>query len=408
MPERNGGMEGIGGQRLDGLAENNGRGQQSKERKAQAEAGHSLKIAEVGIISTRRGCVPTSIQGLQVLSFVNSRLTIEMQPMHWQSGDKVYLKHTGRWATIARLIGQDMAMVRLPGDPDEIPVHLDDCDFEAPHTSTDAHSAVDDPMERGSFGRLDEGVFLAISLDPASQSDRKAYLFLVNDWNKDLQFETTLRLPRTNDRIRQGQLASGGWAFLFEFPMDQLNDHPDLAIKLWVTGGIRQVALPEFDTRLKAKPVVTRQQENPYLAFHAALFEIPTHRSDAGTIPLKTVRPPHTPPPGKRVTPVPAPADKATFETILDLHAEALFKDPRKYSEVEIFQKQLMKFDQYIEKAIRLGVPKVFVIHGMGKGKLRDAILERSRSHPEVIRAFNEYHPLFGFGATEIDFVDEF
>ena len=327
--------------------------------------------------------------------------------MHWQSGDKVYLKHTGRWATITRLVGMNMAMVRLPGDPDEIPVHLDDCDFHGPEPDTTKPSAAEDILERGTFGSLGDGIFLAVSLDPVSQSERKAYVFLVNDWNKDLHFETTLRLPRVNDRSRKGPLPAGGWISLFDFPMDLLNDHPELTVSLWVTGGIRQVALPEYDTRLKAKPVVTRQQENPYLPFHAALFEIPTRRSDAGTIPLKTVRPEGPPPSGKKVSPVPAPADKATFETILDLHAEALFKDPSKYSEAEIFQKQLMKFDQYLEKAIRLGVSKVFVIHGMGKGKLRDAILERARSHSEVLRAFNEYHPLFGFGATEIDFLED-
>lgn len=327
--------------------------------------------------------------------------------MHWQSGDKVYLKHTGRWATITRLEGMDMAMVRLSGDPDEFPVHLDDCDLDGPEMDTAKPATTENALERGSFGKLGEGIFLAISLDPSSQSERKAYVFLVNDWDKDLQFETALRLPRDTGRTRKGLLPAGGWFSLYEFPMDLLNDHPELTVGLWVTGGIRQVALPEYDTRLKAKPVVTRQQGNPYLPFHAALFEIPTRRSEAGTIPLKIVRQQGAPPTVNKVSPVPAPADKATFETILDLHAEALFKDPRKYSEAEIFQKQLMKFDEYLEKAIRLGVSKVFVVHGNGKGKLRDAILERARSRQEVLRAFNEYHPLFGFGATEIDFLED-
>ncbi|RME96879.1 MAG: hypothetical protein D6772_11235, partial [Bacteroidetes bacterium] len=57
---------------------------------------------------------------------------------------------------------------------------------------------------------------------------------------------------------------------------------------------------------------------------------------------------------------------------------------------------------RYLDQAIRLGAERVFVIHGVGEGKLRDAIAERLRQNPQVVDFKNEYHPRYGFGATEV------
>ncbi|RQH21817.1 hypothetical protein D5R40_31195 [Okeania hirsuta] len=47
---------------------------------------------------------------------------------------------------------------------------------------------------------------------------------------------------------------------------------------------------------------------------------------------------------------------------------------------------------------------RVFVIHGVGEGKLRNAIATRLIKYPEVVSFKNEFHPRYGFGATEIIF----
>ena len=70
----------------------------------------------------------------------------------------------------------------------------------------------------------------------------------------------------------------------------------------------------------------------------------------------------------------------------------------------EILRLQLRTFDDYLEKAIRVGVPKVFIIHGLGKGRLRNEIASRLIRHPEVETFKNEYHPRYGYGATEVIF----
>ncbi len=323
-----------------------------------------------------------------------------------QGGDKVYLIHTGLWGTVVRLSGPDMAMVRIPGDPDEFPVHFDDMTLTAPEKKPDTKSlgSKNSVSASGSFKGANAGLFIAISVDPGLHENRKAYLFILNDTAQPVQYEALLDLPHISNKINKGEMPAHAWQELFDMPMDALNDHPGFHLKSWTRDGLRQIAFPEFQIKIKAKSVITHQDNNVYMPFHAYFIPVPTSVSANAVIPLKTK---HIPQPGMglhRLSNIPEPEEKAAFETILDLHAEKLFPDPTKYTESEIFQRQLMTFDQYIEKAIRIGVPRVYVIHGVGKGKLKDNILERCQSNDYILKAVNEYHPLFGFGATEIFF----
>jgi len=96
--------------------------------------------------------------------------------------------------------------------------------------------------------------------------------------------------------------------------------------------------------------------------------------------------------------------EKLAFEEVIDLHLPALVDDPEKVAKHERLQIQLKAFDAYIDQALRLGVDSVIIIHGVGSGSLKRAI--HSRLHRiKFIRQFtNEYHPKYGYGATEVIF----
>ncbi|MBK6996084.1 MAG: Smr/MutS family protein [Lewinellaceae bacterium] len=70
----------------------------------------------------------------------------------------------------------------------------------------------------------------------------------------------------------------------------------------------------------------------------------------------------------------------------------------------EILRIQLQHCHRFVEKAVRLGAPRVFLIHGVGEGKLKDAIAEQLRANPYVVKFKNEYHHKYGYGATEVIF----
>lgn len=92
---------------------------------------------------------------------------------------------------------------------------------------------------------------------------------------------------------------------------------------------------------------------------------------------------------------------RAQFPRVLDLHVEQLIDDPKKIVG-SIIGFQLNKMDAYLLKATKLGIDSVVLIHGIGDGKLKDAVITRLRTHPLVLRMVNEHHPLYGFGATEV------
>ncbi|MEL7222930.1 MAG: Smr/MutS family protein, partial [Bacteroidota bacterium] len=91
----------------------------------------------------------------------------------------------------------------------------------------------------------------------------------------------------------------------------------------------------------------------------------------------------------------------ATFKNEIDLHIEKLTDNPQKG---QILSTQMRYFEQYMDRAIRVGAERVFIIHGLGEGKLRDAVAKRLAAMPEVKSFANDYHPLYGYGATEVVF----
>lgn len=94
--------------------------------------------------------------------------------------------------------------------------------------------------------------------------------------------------------------------------------------------------------------------------------------------------------------------DKVNFHTSLDLHIEMLVSEPQKMNSHEKLQYQIFKAKEYLEEAIMLGVERVYLLHGVGKGRLKDELAIMLKSHRDVAGFKNEYHGQFGFGATEV------
>lgn len=92
------------------------------------------------------------------------------------------------------------------------------------------------------------------------------------------------------------------------------------------------------------------------------------------------------------------------FNRELDLHIEKLTEKYHSMSTGQILKLQLNIFQKFLEDAVILGIDRVFVIHGIGKGKLKNEIATILLLHPEVKTFVNEFHPKYGFGATEIIF----
>jgi dsDNA-specific endonuclease/ATPase MutS2 len=90
--------------------------------------------------------------------------------------------------------------------------------------------------------------------------------------------------------------------------------------------------------------------------------------------------------------------------SVIDLHIEKLVDDFKGMTPGEILDIQLREFEKWLDKAKRNYLQQAWVIHGVGKGKLRDEVHEILRLR-DGIRSFSQhYHPWYGNGATEVFF----
>lgn len=94
--------------------------------------------------------------------------------------------------------------------------------------------------------------------------------------------------------------------------------------------------------------------------------------------------------------------DVASFEPELDLHAEKLVNDTSEFTAKELYELQLQVLENFINKAVEFELKEVFVIHGLGKGKLKEGVDNFLRFHGDVKTYKNEFHEKYGFGATKV------
>ncbi|MFT5645335.1 MAG: hypothetical protein ACI976_000005 [Aureispira sp.] len=94
--------------------------------------------------------------------------------------------------------------------------------------------------------------------------------------------------------------------------------------------------------------------------------------------------------------------DVASFEQELDLHAEKLVNDTSEFTARELYELQLQVLEDFMNTAIEFGLKEVFIIHGLGKGKLKQGVDDFLRFHGDVKTYKNEFHEKYGFGATKV------
>lgn len=106
--------------------------------------------------------------------------------------------------------------------------------------------------------------------------------------------------------------------------------------------------------------------------------------------------------PSQPQTAISLAVERANFKHDIDLHIEHLHSSPNKLKDFEKLDLQIRAFEHFLAQAIRLEIREtLYVIHGVGTGRLRGEIAHRLRGHPRLLNFVNEHHPKYGYGATE-------
>lgn len=88
-------------------------------------------------------------------------------------------------------------------------------------------------------------------------------------------------------------------------------------------------------------------------------------------------------------------------EDEVDLHIEEILDDHRGMSNGEIVQVQLKHFQRKLDEAIAKHYTKITFIHGVGKGRLKEEIIQLLKEYKDIEYRDAPYSK-YGYGATEV------
>lgn len=338
-------------------------------------------------------------------------------------GTKVRLKHTGDIGEITEMLGDGMLNVWVESQDMEIPVFEEDLVRAEDYNNTNHKAKIintpalakkvvqyEPPTIETQYTIL-KSQGLQLAFDPIKDEMdfvKKYQVFLINDTTDEFIFS----LKINGGSAIHDKLVATSTFQLADLLFDQLNDSPTYEIESWKittegTGTKQQktikIKAKQFFKKVKTAPLLNRPV-HLYVLFDKVVPKQKRTGEDLKTYTKKNVRPVHLQQPNNQKYKLHDVQEYANFSGEIDLHIENLSSRKGKMNSAEKLQLQLEHFDRFMEKAIRLGVPRVYIIHGIGKGKLKDIIASRLIQMREVKTFKNEYHPRYGWGATEVVF----
>jgi hypothetical protein len=350
------------------------------------------------------------------------KLFSQTHHMLFAKGTRVRFIRTGDTGIIQEMLSDGMVNVYLEKDQMTIPAFPEDLE-RADQPIQEGKPPKPNPLKKKepdsipfveqSVGLDNAGIHLAfLPIESVDGLIGDYEVYLINDTTYPVVFSITRSIRESVKDRGHGRIEPKTAQLTGSMPFDQLSDNPLFEVECWQITTHGTGPHLEKTVRLRPKAFFKKVRLAPFLNQQVHWFELFTslqppakksHGEDLLTytqknaVPTKKIHRPHA-----------SRADLydvrslAEFKPEIDLHIEQLTDNIKGLSNADIIRIQMQHFRQFLEKAIRLGVDRVFVIHGVGKGRLRNTIASELMQHPHVQTFKNEYHPRYGWGATEV------
>lgn len=345
--------------------------------------------------------------------------------MLFAKGTKVKLKYSDEQGVITELLDNGMVKVRLIDSGIEIPIFPEGLEAIYQAGKTKAKVVPDKKIKEKETPlppQIDpqytilksRGIQLAF--DPIFQGDdvpEKYLIHLINDTNSDIIYQVSLQIAGEEEFKKTGKLDQMSSVQLGDLFYDELSDNPSMDLdccRITTDGtGARhlkslKIKPKQFFNNIATAPILNRK-----VHLYRVFDNLKAERKDQQEEDLKVYTKKNVAykAPPKNANPKFWSHDiqaKAEFKNELDLHIEELVDDYEGLSNSDILHIQIRTFEEYIEEALKLGVDRVFIIHGVGKGKLKNAIATKLIQMRFIKTFKNEWHHKYGWGATEVIF----
>ncbi len=340
--------------------------------------------------------------------------------MKYQVGDKVLILHSNEEAIIVDFINKKMALVDVGGV--HFPVYLDQIDFpyfknftEKKKQHKPQKTYVDDVRKEKQPAKKreqkEDGVWLNIL--PVSDIDEfgddvveELKLHLVNNTSHPYQFTYRLTFFGEADFELKNTVQPFEHFYIHDVPFEDMSDSPAFNFEFSLPIEDKKKAT-HFEAAIKLKPKqlfnrISEMREKGEASFSYQLFDVypdrPPEQQSGFSLDKLTNK-------GFKVYEAKeARKHLEPARTVVDLHIEKLTDEYSRMNNFEILTLQLKTFEKFYDLAIAHHQPHLIIIHGVGTGRLRDEVHDALRLKKEVSYFVNQYHPAYGYGATEIFF----
>lgn len=337
--------------------------------------------------------------------------------MKYQIGDIVLILHSNEEGRVVDIINDKMLMVDVKGV--SFPVYMDQVDFPYFRRFTEKKlfpakkekQFVDDIRKEkpSQDKRTADGVWLTFL--PVMDTDEfgdvvveELKLHLINRTETPYRFVYKLHFFGKPDFELKNTIQPFEDFYLHDVDFADLNDSPSFEFDFSLLQPDKKKA-EHFESSVKLKPKqlfakIEELKEKNQATFSQRLFENYPDKVIEDTVEMGKLA-------AKGYKIYEASKARQHLEparSVIDLHIEKLTDDYRRMSNYEIVNLQLKTFEKYYHLAVAHHQPSLIVIHGVGEGVLRDEIHDILRLKKEVKSFVNQYHPNFGYGATEIFF----
>lgn len=339
--------------------------------------------------------------------------------MKYQIGDDIIVMHSNDEGKVIEIINEKMVLIEVKGV--RFPAYMDQIDFPYFKRFTEkklfpekkkVKVYVDQvPKEkRRDEVKVSDGIW--ITLFPKFETDvfgddivEKFKVYLIN--KTDLNYEFTYKLQyfgKSEFEITSDLLSFKDF-YLHDVDFDNLNDSPSFDFEFSLLKPIKGKAdFVEATYRIKPKQLFQKIEE-------LKLKNLPSlnHRL-LDIYPDKPIAEPKldmsrlTSAGYKVYDAAKARQHLESARSVVDLHIEKLRNNWKSMTNHEILSIQLKEFEKWYELAVLHHLPELIIIHGIGKGRLKEEIHDLLKHKDDVKSFVNRYDPRFGYGATEIFF----
>jgi hypothetical protein len=334
--------------------------------------------------------------------------------MKFSIGDKIILKRTGEEGAVISYINKEMVEVVVNGT--HFPVYLDEIDhpylkwFTEKKTKTVRSAPEQLPVEKEKLRKpkLAKGVYL--SFLPVYKADvfedvvETVKVYLLNELPQAVYFKYIANNNQQQQIFKhEGKLHGFGHLYLHSISFEEMSMQPRFHWELTdsdntlndVCEGIVKIRPQKLfehisELQLKNEPMFSYLLTDGFaIKADKDVFDTPKpvakHNKPTRLQPAQDWR-----------------AKLPRYE--IDLHIEQLVPSIQGLSNADMLRIQLQALEEHLQHVISIKQERTVIIHGLGKGVLRDEVHKVLKQTPEVYIYTNEWNGNYGFGATEVWF----